>query len=244
MSGHSHFRSIKHKKELEDRKRGQMFSKIARLITIAAKNGSDPNKNPSLRQALEEAKKVNMPKENIERAIKRGTGELKEEAELFEVSYEAIGPEGEMAILEGITDNKNRALGEIKNILQRYGWKLADQGAVKWLFEKRAYLTINLESETIKNKGKDELELFLIELGAQDLIYHDNFLDIIINPEDLEAFKEKLKSQNIEIVEENIGLYAKNSIEVKEEKRGYYQNLFEDLLDTDTIQNIYSNLNL
>jgi len=244
MSGHSHFRSIKHKKELEDRKRGQMFSKIARLITIAAKNGSDPNKNPALRQALEEAKKVNMPKENIERAIKRGTGELKEEAELFEVSYEAIGPEGEMAILEGITDNKNRALGEVKNILQRYGWKLADQGAVKWLFEKRAYLTINLESETIKNKGRDELELFLIELGAQDLIYHDNFLDIIINPEDLEAFKEKLKSQNIEIVEENIGLYAKNSIEVKEEKREYYQNLFEDLLDTDTIQNIYSNLNL
>jgi YebC/PmpR family DNA-binding regulatory protein len=244
MSGHSHFRSIKHKKELEDRKRGQMFSKIARLITIAAKNGSDPNKNPALRQALEEAKKVNMPKENIERAIKRGTGELKEEAELFEVSYEAIGPEGEMAILEGITDNKNRALSEVKNILQRYGWKLADQGAVKWLFEKRAYLTINLESETIKNKGKDELELFLIELGAQDLIYHDNFLDIIINPEDLEAFKEKLKSHNIEIVEENIGLYAKNSIEVKEEKREYYQNLFEDLLDTDTIQNIYSNLNL
>jgi len=244
MSGHSHFRSIKHKKELEDRKRGQMFSKIARLITIAAKNGSDPNKNPALRQALEEAKKVNMPKENIERAIKRGTGELKEEAELFEVSYEAIGPEGEMAILEGITDNKNRALGEVKNILQRYGWKLADQGAVKWLFEKRAYLTINLESETIKNKSKDELELFLIELGAQDLIYHDNFLDIIINPEDLEAFKEKLKSQNIEIVEENIGLYAKNSMEVKEEKKEHYQNLFEDLLDTDTVQNIYSNLNL
>jgi YebC/PmpR family DNA-binding regulatory protein len=244
MSGHSHFRSIKHKKELEDRKRGQIFSKIARLITIAAKNGSDPNKNSALRQALEEAKKVNMPKENIERAIKRGTGELKEEAELFEVSYEAIGPEGEMAILEGITDNKNRALGEVKNILQRYGWKLADQGAVKWLFEKRAYLTINLESETIKNKSKDELELFLIELGAQDLIYHDNFLDIIINPEDLEAFKEKLKSQNIEIVEENIGLYAKNSIEVKEEKKEHYQNLFEDLLDTDTVQNIYSNLNL
>jgi len=244
MSGHSHFRSIKHKKELEDRKRGQMFSKIARLITIAAKNGSDPNKNSALRQALEEAKKVNMPKENIERAIKRGTGELKEEAELFEVSYEAIGPEGEMAILEGITDNKNRALGEVKNILQRYGWKLADQGAVKWLFEKRAYLTINLESEAIKNKSKDELELFLIELGAQDLIYHDNFLDIIINPEDLEAFKEKLKSQNIEIVEENIGLYAKNSMEVKEEKKEHYQNLFEDLLDTDTVQNIYSNLNL
>ena len=245
MSGHSHFKSIKHKKELEDRKKGQMFSKLARVITIAAqKGGRDPEKNPALRQALEEAKKINMPKENIERAIKRGTGELKEESELFEVSYEIIGPEGEMAILEGITDNKNRALGEIKNILQRYNWKLADQGAVRWLFERKGYITINLDSESVKNKDKEELELFLIELGAQDLIYHDNSLDVIVNPEDLESFKEKLKSQNIEIAEENIGLYAKNSIEVKEEKKEHYQNLFEELLDTDTVQNIYSNLNL
>lgn len=138
MSGHSHWATIKHKKGAADEKRGQVFSKLARMITVAAREGGgNPENNPKLRAAIEKAKSLNMPSENIERAIKRGTGEL-EGAKLEEVIFEAYGPGGIAIIIEGITDNKNRALNEIKQILNQNGGKLVGEGGARWLFERKA----------------------------------------------------------------------------------------------------------
>ena len=137
MSGHSHSKTIKHRKDAVDAKRGKIFSKISRLIIIATKEkGGDPETNPKLKLAIEKARAVNMPKDNIERAIKRGTGQL-EGAKMEEVIYEAYGPAGAALIIEGITDNKNRTLAEIKHILNRFGGKLAAVGSVKYLFDRK-----------------------------------------------------------------------------------------------------------
>ena len=137
MSGHSHSKTIKHRKDAVDAKRGKIFSKISRLISVAAKEkGGDTETNPKLKLAIEKAREANMPKENIERAIKRGTGQLKG-VKMEEFMYEAYGPAGVALIIEGITDNKNRTLAEIKHILSRFGGKLANTGSVKYLFDKK-----------------------------------------------------------------------------------------------------------
>jgi len=137
MSGHSHFSTIKHKKAATDAKRGKIFSKISRLISVAAKEkGGDPDSNPKLRVAINKAQQANMPKDKIEHAIKRGTGQL-EGVNIEEITYEAYGPAGVALIIEGITDNKNRTLAEIKNILNKFGGKLAETGSVKYMFERQ-----------------------------------------------------------------------------------------------------------
>ena len=145
MSGHSHFKSIKYKKEITDKKRGQMFSKISREISVAAKEGGgDPEFNPQLRLTIEKAKSVNMPTDNIERAIQRGIGKL-EGVKLEEVLFEAYGPGGIAIIIEGITDNKNRTSAEIKQILNQNNGKLVGEGAVKWMFERKGCLIVDLK---------------------------------------------------------------------------------------------------
>ncbi len=153
MSGHSHFSTIKHKKEITDARKGKVFSKMAKMIAIAARKGGDPEMNPALRLVIEKAKSANMPKENIQRAIRRGTGEDKE-ARLEEVTYEAYGPNGTPLIIETITDNKNRTLSEIKNILNNHGAKLAGAGSVKYLFDK---------------KGEDWLPKYPIEITNENI---------------------------------------------------------------------------
>src|SRR3989338_9983184 len=136
MSGHSHWAGIKHKKGIEDAKRGKVFSKLARIITIAAKGGGDPASNPKLKDAIEYARSFNLPKENVERAIKKGTGEL-EGATLESYTLEAYGPDGIPLIIETITDNKNRTLGELRAILARYHGKMSGEGSVRWMFEQK-----------------------------------------------------------------------------------------------------------
>ncbi len=137
MSGHSHFKSIKHKKELTDKKRGKIFSKMAKVIEIAARKGGDPNMNPALRLAVEKSRSVNMPNDNIERAIKKGTGEDKEGGKLEEVIYEAYGPGGIALIIEAITDNKNRTVSELKHILNSFSGSLSGTGSVTYMFERK-----------------------------------------------------------------------------------------------------------
>ena len=147
MSGHSHFSSIKHKKEITDKKRGQIFSKLSKEISIAAKErGGNPETNTKLRLVIEKTKEWNLPKENIERAIKRGTGELVG-GKLEEVLFEAYGPDGIAIIIEGITDNKNRALSEVKQVLSQNNGKLADTGSVKWLFERKGVITLRITNQ-------------------------------------------------------------------------------------------------
>src|SRR3989344_4332914 len=173
MSGHSHFKTVAATKNANDAKRGKIFSKLGRVITIIAKEkGGDIITNAALKTAIEKAKGFNMPKENIERAIKKGTGELAGEA-LEEVSFEALGPGGAAIIMEGITDNKNRTLGEIKGILSQYGGKMAGEGAIRWMFERKGILIVEA-----KNIAKEELELLAIESAAQDVIWNETKLTI------------------------------------------------------------------
>ncbi len=237
MSGHSHFKTIKAHKEVADVKKGKIFSKIGRLITIAAKEaGGDPITNSKLRLVIDQAKKFNMPKENIERSIKKGTGELVGE-KLEEVSFEGFGPGGVSLIIEGITDNKNRTLGEIKTILNQNNGKLAGEGAVRWMFDKKGVITINCES-----KMKEELELLVIEIGAQDVFWQDSLLDIYTKPEDLEKIKKELEEKQIKIESAVLGWVAKEEIEASNKEKEASQKLFEALNENDDVNDIYSNL--
>jgi len=245
MSGHSHARTIKHKKGIADAKKGKIFSKFARLISIAAKeNGGDPETNPKLRMAIEKARSFNMPSDNIERAIKRGTGEL-EGATLEEFLYEAYGPAGTALIIEGVTDNKNRTLSEIKHILDANGGKLAQGGSVQWLFERRGVILINPASQTQNQKSKEELELLAIDSGAEDIYWHENTLDVYTKIDDLESVKKKFEDQNMIIESASLDWVAKNPIEINDDKtRGELNRLFEALDENDDVQEIYSNLKL
>jgi len=241
MAGHSHWAGIKHKKALLDQKRGKIFSKLARMISVAAREGSDPEMNPKLRQALEEAKNFNMPKENIERAIKRGTGELEGE-KLEEVRYEAFGPGKVAIIIEGITDNKNRTLTEIKQILQKYGGKLAEEGSVKWLFDRKGAITVNPEQNP--DFDKETLEMAAIEAGAEDIRWHqtENLLDIYTKPEELEEVKKNIQNQGIKIESASLDWVSKENVELSPEDREKCQKLFEELDENEAVQDIFSNL--
>jgi len=245
MSGHSHWAGIKHQKSLEDQKRGNIFSKISRIISVAVREGTDPDMNSKLRQALDEAKVFNMPKDKIERAIKRGTGELKEEGALEEVSYEAFGPGGTAILVEGITDNKNRTLAEIKHVLQRYGGKLAQSGSVKWLFGRKGVITINTKNQ-IPNIKEAELELKAIEAGAEDMYWHKEengeLLDVYTKPEALNDVRKNLESKGLKIESASLDWVAKDSIEVAEKDKENLEKLFEGLDENEAVQDIYSNL--
>lgn len=241
MSGHSHFHSIKYKKALEDQKRGKVFSKFSRLISIAVRErGSDPNTNSKLRLAIEQAKSANMPKENIERAIKRGAGELGAER-LEGVIFEAYGPGGIAIIIEGITDNKNRTLGEIKQILSQNNGKLAGGGSVKWLFERKGAITVNSKEETV---NKEELELEAIEAGAEDIYWHDDILDVYTKPGELEKVKKNLEAKEIKIDSASLDWVAKEMVEVEEKNKEALEKLFEALDENEAVQDIYSNLKI
>lgn len=240
MSGHSHFATIKHKKGIADAKRGKVFSKLARLITISAKEkGADPETNAGLRMVIEQSKKVNMPKENIERAIKKGTGELAGD-NLEEITIEVYGPEKVAIILEGITDNKNRTIGEMKKILNQYNGKLANEGSVKWLFDKKGIITFNNEPTSPAGRDKDDLELAVIEAGADDISWDGDLLYIYTKPEELEKVKINLEEKKIEFESSVLGWIAKETIEIP--KPDSLQKLFEALDDNDDVQEIYSNL--
>jgi len=236
MSGHSHFKTVAATKNANDAKKGKIFSKMSRVITIAVKEkGADVTSNIQLKAAIEKAKEFNMPKENIERAIKKGTGELAGE-NLEEVSFEALGVSGVSIIMEGITDNKNRTLGEIKGILSQYGGKLAGEGAVRWMFERKGYLQLTATIPT------EELELLAIEAGADDIAWEDSIAEIYTQPADLEKVKKILEEKGLKIENASLGWFAKEEISIDLKDMGKNQKLFEALDENEAIQDIYSNL--
>jgi YebC/PmpR family DNA-binding regulatory protein len=244
MSGHSHAKTVRKKKEADAKKRGQIFSKITRLILVAVRDGgANPQTNPKLRLAIEMAKSYNFPSENIERAIKRATGEIGKE-KLEEFSFEAYGPNGIAVIIEGITDNKNRALGEIKQVLNRFNGKLASEGSVKWMFERKGCITVNLKSQDSKLKTKEELELAAIEAGAEDLYWHDDDLDIYTEIEKLEEIKKNLEGKGIKIDSVTLDWKPKEMVDLEEKKKKECLDFFETLDELDSVQEIYSNLKI
>ncbi len=245
MSGHSKWANIKNRKQAMDKKRGGVFSKMAKIVTIAARKGGDPEMNPALRLAILKAKSVNMPNDNIERAIKKGTGEDKS-GQLEEIIYEAYGPGGTQLIIELITDNKNRTLSEIRHILSQYGGRLVEGGGVKWNFNQMGVISIKYQAQNIK---KDDLELMVIDAGAEDIKWkpassadEDNILEIYTKPENLEKIKEKIK--NIEIEESGLEWIPKNEVKIEDESiKKQLEKLFETLDENEDVKEIYSNVN-
>lgn len=237
MSGHSKWSKIKHQKAVTDVKKGKIFSKISRLITIAAKRGGDPSSNPSLRAVLEKAKASNMPSANVEKAIKKGTGELEGE-KLEELVYEAYGPAGSAFIIQCITDNKNRAVTEIKKVLNKYNARFGESGTVAWMFDSKGVITINIAGKNI-----EEVELVAITAGAADIEKEDGILKIFTKPDKLHEVKEKLEKEGFVIESAELDLIAKNPLEITDEKeQEQIEKIFDALDDLDDVQEIYSNI--
>lgn len=242
MSGHSHAKTVMATKMANNAKKGKIYSKYGRLITIAVKDGGgsgDPEKNSKLKAVIEQAKNMNMPKENIERAIKRGTGELAGES-LEEVSYEGFGPGGIALIIDGISDNSNRTLSEIKSTLNQNGGKMAGEGAVRWMFDRKGAIIINIKNQ-ISNIKNDELEMAAIEAGADDTSWSGDEFYVYTKPEDLESVKKSLEEKQIKIESASLDYVAKEEIELSEKEKEQTQKLFEALDENDAVNDIYSN---
>lgn len=241
MSGHNKWANIKVRKGAMDKKRGKVFSKMAKFIEISARKGGDPVTNPSLRMAVDKARSYNMPNDNIQRAIKKGTGENKDGTQLEEIMYEAYGPEGSQLIIEIITDNKNRTLSEVRHILSTYGGRLAENGSVKWNFNQMGVIRID---KSKISKPVEELELSLIDVGAEDVKLIEDILEIKTLPENLEKVKEAIKQENIEIEDSGLEWIAKNEVDIPEASKEHINKLFESLDENDDVNEIYSNVNL
>lgn len=241
MSGHSHWATIRHKKGVEDAKRGKLFSKLNREVLIAIKEGgSNPDHNARLRMAIERAREYNMPKDNIDRLIKKATGE-KESESLEEFIFEILGPK-EMAILaQGITDNKNRALGDIKKILTKTNAKLVAEGALRWMFEKKGEITVEVLSN---GKNREELEIISIEAGADDIQWSDTEMFIYTKPEDLEPVRKKLEEHGVKAKSASLSWIAKEQKKLDPQEREDAQKLLELLDDNDDVQELYTNVDL
>lgn len=238
MSGHSHWAGIKHKKALEDAKRGNVFGKLGKMISVAVREkGPDPATNPKLRVVIEKAQESNMPKENVERAIKRGAGEL-EGITLEEIVLEIYGPEGVAIMVEGITDNKNRTLSEIKKILSLHGAKLANEGSVRWMFNQKGLISVQSSP-----KDKESVELKAIDAGAEDISWdEDSILSVYTSPETVESTRQTLEHGGLQIKSARLEWVAQNPIETTPKQREKLEKLFEALDEYDDVQEIYSNL--
>jgi len=240
MSGHSKWSTIKHKKGAADAKRGKIFTRILKEMTVAARlGGGDPNGNPRLRAAVAEAKANNMPKDNIERAIKRGTGEL-EGATYEEITYEGYGPGGVAIIVEALTDNTNRTTPEIRHMFEKHGGNLGTPGSVKFQFEKKGYFAV--EKSVV---GEDKLMEIVLEAGADDLQSEDpDAFEIYTAPENFESMRQALESNKIATVEAKLGMIPQNYVSVDEAKAKSIMRLLEMLDDHDDTQNVYSDFDV
>lgn len=239
MSGHSKWKQIKRQKGVADVKRGKVFSQLSKMITIAARSEGDPNFNPNLRIVIEKAKKSNMPADNIEKAIKKGTGELAG-ATIEEVTYEGYGPGGIALIIECTTDSNNRTVSEIKNILSKNGGRFGESGSVKWMFDRFGFVEIEMSASGM---NKDELEMNIIDAGAQDFEEIGNSLIVYTRPEDIYKVKENLEKKNIVIHDTGFEWRPKNKIKIEDENvKRQIETLFDAIDAHDDVNDIYSNM--
>lgn len=234
MSGHSKWKQIKHKKGAADAKRSSQFTRLAHAITIAAKSGK------GLDIAVEQAKKVNMPKDNIDRAIKRGTGELAGE-EIIETQYEAYGPAGVGIIIKVLTDNKNRIISEIKAVLNKYGGKLASGGAVSYLFEEKGVIELKKEGQTLSG---EDLEMVIIESGANDYTAVDDIIYIYTDPKEISNVKKALEFKALKVENSQVEMSPKNYVAIPEDKKESLIKILEALEDLDDVDEVFTNADL
>jgi YebC/PmpR family DNA-binding regulatory protein len=236
MSGHSKWATTKRKKAAIDAKRGKMFTKIIKEITIAAREGGgDPNGNPRLRLAVDNAKAANMPADNIERAIKKATGEL-EGVTYHELTYEGYAPAGIAVMVEVATDNKNRTVAEVRHLFSKGGGSMAETGSVAWMFDRKGVITIPLQGKT-----EDEIMEIILDSGADDLQTEEEFFLIQTPVDAFESARKSIANNNLTIENASLQWVAKNLVEVKGEDAEKVLKLLENLEDNDDVQNVYSN---
>jgi YebC/PmpR family DNA-binding regulatory protein len=238
MSGHSKWSTIKRKKGTEDARRGKIFTRLARDITIAARSGGDPAANPTLRTAIDKARMANMPKDNIERALKKGTGEL-EGGELEEIVYEAYGPHGIPILIKCLTDNRNRTLAEVRRVFNRQGGNMAEAGAVNWMFVTKGYITIERTDQ-----DPDEVFMIAVDAGADDVEISEHVFEIYTLPDQLHAVAVALVENGLQIAEAELAPIPKNEIELGQKEAMQVMGVIEALEELDDVQQVYSGLSL
>ena len=240
MSGHSHWATIKRKKGAADAKKGKIFTRIAREIVIAAREGGgDPDMNVRLGLAIEKAKAANMPKDSIERAIKRGTGDDKEGETFEEILYEGYAANGVALMIECVTENRNRTVAEIRHILTRSGGSLGDPGSVNWQFDRLTYFSIPTEDNDF-----DAIFELAVEAGADDVREDDDLIEIIGAPSSFQALADRLSKANIVPEESGVRFMPKQEISLNVEQTLKVMKTIENLEELDDVQNIYSNLDI
>jgi len=240
MSGHSHWAGIKHKKAANDAKRGKVWSKVARMIIVAAKSGGgDPSANLSLRYAIDKAKAVNMPKDTIEKAIKKGTGEL-DGVSFEEVLYEGYGPSGVAIMVEALTDNRNRTSPEIKKLFEKHGGSMGTSGCVNWMFKKKGLITVNTT-----NIDEEQLLEIALSAGADDIQTEGGISEITCDPSSYEELKKTLDEKEIPTEVAEISMVPDTTIGITDEHvAGRIISLMEAFDDHDDVQNAYANFDI
>jgi YebC/PmpR family DNA-binding regulatory protein len=240
MAGHSKWANIKHRKAKADAQKGKIFTKIARELMVAAKEGGpDPENNSSLKLVIQKAKAVNMPNENIIRAIQKGSGNA-EGVNYEEINYEGYGPEGVAILLRILTDNRNRTAGEIRHIFSKNGGNLGETGCVSWMFEHKGLLTFNLES-----KDEEEIMLLLIEAGADDYKIEDGQVEVITEVDNFTNVKDYLENQGIDFNVAETTMLPKNTVSITErETAEKIVKLIDKLEDHDDVQAVYANFDI
>jgi YebC/PmpR family DNA-binding regulatory protein len=239
MSGHSKWHSIKHKKGATDAKRGKLFTKFIKELTVAARTGGgDPDANARLRKAISDAKSGNMPNDTIDRAIRRGTG-AEEGVNYEEITYEGYGPGGVALLIEAVTDNRNRTVAEIRHIFSKQGGNLGEAGSVGWLFEKKGYIVV-------EKSAKPEEELFdiAIEAGADDLRDDEDNFEIITAPEKFDAVQSAVKSAGVEPQVAEVSMVPQNYIKLEGSNAQQMLRLMEALEDHDDVQKVHANFDI
>ena len=239
MSGHSKWSSIKHKKAAKDAKKGKLFTKLIKEITVAARTGGgDINANPRLRTAVLAAKTGSMPGDNIERAIKKGTGDLKG-VSYEEIHYEGYGPGGAAIMVQVLTDNKNRTVQEIRHIFTRHGGNLGESGCVAWMFDKKGLMTVD--------KGKideDQLISLALDAGAEDVREEEGLFEIVTRPEEFEKVRERLQRQNVPVAGGQVTMVPKNTVALDGQSAERILKLTEELEDHDDVQSVSANFDI
>jgi YebC/PmpR family DNA-binding regulatory protein len=238
MSGHSKWSTIKRKKGKADAQRGKLFGKINRLISVAARNGADPETNVELRNAIQVARENNMPNENIERAIKRGTGEI-EGVTYEEVIYEGYGPGGVAVLVKALTDNRNRTVSEIRKIFSKHGGNLGSTGCVAWIFSQKAYFAFDREKV-----DQDKILDLALEVEVEDIEIDEKNIEVTLPPSDFEKFKQLLGKNQIEYSIAEITMIPQTTVDLEGKKAEQMLNLMEQLEDQDDVQNVYANFNI
>jgi YebC/PmpR family DNA-binding regulatory protein len=239
MSGHSKWSSIKHKKGAADAKRGKLFTKLARAITVAARDGGgDPDGNPTLAAAIQKARDASMPKDNIQRAVDRGTGEGDDAAAIESVVYEGYGPGGAAILVEALTDNRNRTGSDVRHAFEKFGGSLGEPNSVAWQFDKRGVILLDGE------RYGEDAELAAIDAGAEDVSEDDDVLKVTTAAGDLTTVREALEGEGIEVESSELSMEPQSTVEVGEGEALSLLRLMDSLEDHDDVDSVHANFDI